>query len=43
MGLIGCPKTLARNYHYSLHNSSEECCTQYVILFMIYTIIILNI
>jgi len=24
-GPIGCPKTLARNYHYMLHNNPEEC------------------
>jgi len=24
MGLIGRPETLVRNYHYSLHNNSEE-------------------
>jgi len=25
MGPISCPKTLVRNYHYSLHNNPEEC------------------
>jgi len=24
MGLIGCPETSVRNYHYSLRNSPEE-------------------
>ena len=24
-GLIGCPKTSARNYHYMLHYNPEEC------------------
>jgi len=24
-GSICCPKTLARNYHYMLHNNPEEC------------------
>jgi hypothetical protein len=25
MGLIGCPKTLVKNYQYMLHNFPEEC------------------
>jgi len=25
MGLIGCPETLVRNYHYMLHKSTDEC------------------
>jgi len=25
MGQIGCPKTLVRNHHYSLYNSTEKC------------------
>jgi hypothetical protein len=37
VGLIGCRKTLVRNY-YLLHYSPEECCSRY----MIYTIIVLN-
>ena len=28
MGLIGCPETSARNYHYSLRNNSEEHSSQ---------------
>jgi len=24
MGLIGCPETSERNYHYSLRNTAEE-------------------
>ena len=25
MGLIGCPETSVKNYHYSLRNNPEEC------------------
>jgi len=25
MGLIGCPETPIKNYHYTLHNFPEEC------------------
>jgi hypothetical protein len=28
MGLIGCPETTVRNYHYSLRNSPEERSSQ---------------
>jgi len=27
-GPTGCPETSVRNYHYSLHNSPEECSSQ---------------
>jgi hypothetical protein len=28
MGLIGCPETSGRNYHYLLRNNPEECSSE---------------
>jgi len=37
MGLIGCPETSVRNYHYSPRNNPEECSSKNKYLFGVYT------
>ena len=42
MGLLGCPETSVRNYHYSLHYNPEECSSHLLCIGSLKSLIVIT-